>query len=106
MVKRSSRVQAVSEPGENVYFKHHKVDVAPGDAIGRNRVLLDGFLADRRLSGSSRDGYRAALLSFGDHVEVPLGQAGELDMRTWCARARSEPVSVWTQVQGPPASIN
>ena len=52
MVKGSSRVQDVSEPGEDVYFKHHKVDVAPGDARCRNQALLDGFLGDRRLSYS------------------------------------------------------
>ena len=88
-MKRPSRVQAVSEPGEDVYFNEYKVDVAPGDAPCRNRVLLDGFLGDRRLSGSSRDGYRAALLSFGDHVEVPLEEAGELDLRAWYRNVNS-----------------
>ena len=35
-MRRPSRVQAISEPGEDVYFKVHKVDVAPGDALCRN----------------------------------------------------------------------
>ena len=48
-----------------------------------------GTLRARRLSGSSRDGYRAALSSFGDHVEVPLGLAGELDLRAWYRRVNS-----------------
>jgi len=83
VVKRSSRVQAVSEPGEDVYFRHFKVDIAPGDARHGNRVLLEGFLADRRLSESSEAGYRAALLSFSENAVVPLGEAGELDLKTW-----------------------
>ena len=82
-MKRSSRVQAVSEPGEDVYFKHPKVDIAPGGVLFRNGALLDGYLDDRRLSGSSEDGYRAALTSFSGNTVVPLEEAGELDVRTW-----------------------
>lgn len=77
--------QALSRRKENVYFRHHKVDVsrALGDVLYRNQVLLDDFLADRRLSDSSEDGYRAALGSFSESVVMPLEEAGELDMRTW-----------------------
>lgn len=43
-MRRPSRVQAISEPGEDVYFKEHKLDVAPGDALCRNGATTDWLL--------------------------------------------------------------
>jgi len=97
-MKRSTRARAISEPGEDVYFKVSKVDIAPslGDVLYRNQVLLDDFLADRRLSSSSEDGYRAALTSFSENVVVPLGEAGELDMRTWYRKVSAKGLTAST----------
>ena len=96
MSERPISEQALKRRGEDVYFNEHKVDVALGGVLCRNQVLLDGFLGDRRLSASSRDGYRAALLSFSEGAVVPLEEAGELDLRAWYRRANSGGLSAST----------
>jgi len=95
MSERSIAEQALKRRGGDVYFNPHKVDVAL-DALYRNQVLLDGFLADRRLSRSSAEGYRAALLSFSDGAAVPLEGAGELDLRAWYRKANAGGLSAST----------
>lgn len=96
MSERPISEQVLKRRNGEVYFKEGKVDVALGGVLYRNQVVLDGFLGDRRLSKSSEDGYRAALLSFSESAVVPLEEAGELDLRTWYRKANAGGLSAST----------